>query len=194
VPAGGAELARGAALLPSPVAGRAPVDYQDPRYGFRLSVPGGWRQASVADEDRPALAADYDLVWEDPDSRARLSVSAWEGSRLTSFLLWTALVGAGMQSIDGQLPTNAVVAGQPALLLWAAESPSSPTRYALFLEHGGTFYRLAYGAHDGGAALGDFARALVSLRWDGEADAVDVLPLRVAPADRYWPSERLFGP
>src|SRR3990172_1644565 len=85
--------------------------YHDPRYGFELTVPARWRRAEVSDEDRTTLAADYDVVWEDPDNSARLAVSAWDGRAVASFVLWAPLVAGGMQPIDGQTPYNAYVAG-----------------------------------------------------------------------------------
>ncbi len=183
----------GDAMLPSPAHGGSPERYSDPRYGFELTVPAEWRRATVATEPRQTLAADYDVVWEHPDTGARLAVSAWDADTVTSFGLWSALLGAGMQSVDGRMPTNAVVAGQPALLLWAAETPTTPARWAVFLAHGDTYYRVAYAAQDGGAAIADYARALATLRWPGEASTPLMLPLRGQPGNHYWPSEGLFG-
>ncbi len=192
IPAAGGESG-GMAVLPSPVTDGKAQEHSDTRYGFRLMVPAGWARAQVSDDERPALAADYDVVWEDPDSGARLAVSAWNGENVASFVLWSALVGSGMQSVDGQVPTNAVVAGQPALLLWAPETPVTPARFALFLERDGTYYRVTYSAHDGGAAISDYARALATLRWPDSPDTPLLLPLRAVPDSRYWPSSRLYG-
>jgi hypothetical protein len=182
-----------APVLPSPAVAGAPERYTDPRYAFDLAIPAGWRRAAVTDEARPALAADYDVVWEQPDTGARIAVSAWDARTVTSFLLWSALLGAGMQSADGQTPTNAIVAGRPALLLWAPETPTTPARLAVFLARGNTYYRIAYTAYDGDAAVADYARALATLHWPGDAASTLVLPLRGLPNSRYWPSERLYG-
>lgn len=190
--AGGAARA-GVAVLPSPVSQAAPLRYVDARHGFEMQVPAGWRQAKISDAERPPLAADYDVVWEDPTSGARLAASVWDAEPTTSFVLWSALAGAGMTSVDGTAPYNAVVAGQPALLLAAPESPTMPARYAAFFGRAGKHYRLAYAAFDGGNAIADFARALASLRWPGDPPATLVLPLRTQAEGRYWPSEELFG-
>jgi hypothetical protein len=194
--AGGAEspAVAGVAVLPSPVGQDPPVRYLDARHGFEMQVPAGWRQAKVSDAERPPLAADYDVVWEDPSSHARLAASVWDAVPETSFMLWSALVGTGMSSVDGMTPYNAVVAGQPALLLGAPESPTTPARLAVFFGREGKHYRLAYTAHDGGAAISDYARALASLHWPSDPPATLVLPLRALASGRFWPSDQLFGP
>jgi hypothetical protein len=210
-------------VLPSPRSAAAPQRYVDARHGFELLVPGGWRQGKSAPEggggddpdvaaagpgagsgslDAPpagaqaglaGLAADYDVAWEDPATGARLAVSAWEAGRVASFPLWSALVGAGMAPTAGEAPYNALVAGQPALLLWAPESAVSPARYALLFERGGRYFRLAYGAADGGAGLVDFGRAAASLRWPEDTPAAAVVPLSPPGAGRYWPGEAFIG-
>jgi hypothetical protein len=190
--------APGGQVLPSPRSDAAPVRYVNGRYGFEMAVPAGWRRAELREAAPPARAADYDLVWEDPATGARISVSAWDSAGATSFLLWSAILAGGMEPVAGiepvagQAPTNALVAGRPALLVRAPETPATPARYAAFFEHEGSYFRVEYSAQDGGAALTDFARALLSLRWPAEPPVDAVLPLRGAEISRYWPAERLF--
>jgi len=180
--------------LPTPSgSGRQWRVYRDPQYGFQLEVPAGWRASEVGDEDAPASSADHSAVFEAADTGARLAVSVWEASELASFYLWAGVVARGMQSVDGQLPTNALVAGHAALVVWAPESPATPAQYAALLARQSRYYRLAYSATDGGAALGDFVRALVPLSWDGE-ETQDIIPPLPAPTGRFYPSNLLFGP
>ena len=197
-PAAGLE----AAPTPTPVGVTGPLPteaepvgalaaWTDERYGFRVLLPERWRPATVDGAEGPLGAADYDVVFEDPATGARLAASVWEAAGWASFGAWATAAAPGYTSVDGGWPTNAVVAGHPALVVWSPETPTSPLRYAALLEVDGRFYRLAHTAPDGGGSVADFARALVSLGWAAE-ETVDLIPPLPAPSGRYYPSERLF--
>ena len=163
--------------------------------GYQVRIPAGWRQASVNEAAPPLRAADHDLVLEEPNSGARIAVSIWDASELVPLVLWAPSVAEGMRPVDGQWAQNAVLAGEPAMLLWAQETPISPARYAAFVGHAGRYLRLAYSASDGGEALDSYAQLLNSLRWSDAVDATDVgdrLPPLPMPRPRYHPSGRLF--
>lgn len=177
--------------LPTPGEGHRWREYQEPVTGLSLQVPDHWQHALLRREDSPAPVADIDVVFEDTASAARLAVSAWDASQLASFTSWASTTARGMQSVDGRLPVNALVAGREALVTWAPESATTPATYAAFLEREGIFYRVAYTAADGGGAIGDFIRALVTLEWD-EAQTVDTVPPLPVPTGRYFPSDLLF--
>jgi hypothetical protein len=166
--------------------------YQDADHGFRLDVPADWETATVA-QVGPLYAADYDVVFAAPGSPARIAVSAWSTTGRAPFGLWLPLAAGGMLAVDGRFPTNAVVAGRPAAIVWSPESAADAAYYAAFLEDGGRHYwRVAYGAGDGGEAITDFLRALVTLEW-GSEPTLDTIPPLPAPTSRYHPRERLFG-
>jgi hypothetical protein len=193
------------------------VSFEDPALGLSTSLPAGWREATFRDAADPHSAADShgatdslnaadrDRLLEDPASGARLAISAWDARDLAPLELWVMGVASGMRSIDGRWPSNARLAGEDAIALWAPESPTQPARYAVFLAHGGRYYRLAYAANDGGAAMGAYALMLARLRWldarselgsepsdvtdsedlaDAETATLPPLPL---PGSRYFP-------
>jgi hypothetical protein len=167
--------------------------YVDQLYGFELELPEDWREATI--EPAPmavAEIADHDVAFEQPDTRARIAVSVWDAAGRAPFALWLGIVARGMVAVDGQLPTNAWVAGQPALVVWSPDTPTTPAHYGVFLERDGRYYRLTYSATDGGAGIGTFLRALVTLTWNDEP-ATDLIPRLPLPREPYYPSERLFG-
>lgn len=151
------------------------LSFDDPALGLATSLPAGWREATLDGPADPLTAADRDRLLEHPASGARLAISAWDARDLAPLELWVMGVASGMRSIDGRWPRNARLAGEDAIALWAPESPTQPAHYAVFLAHGGRYYRLAYAAHDGGAAMGAYALMLAKLRWldPQSADAAD---------------------
>jgi hypothetical protein len=80
----------------------------------------------------------------------------------------------------------------PALVLWAPESPVLPAVYTTLLQHEGAVYRVSYAAHDGGAALLDYLRLLVSLEWTeahrSAGDTLDTIPPLPQPPSPYFPN------
>ena len=132
---------------------------------------------------------------EDPQTGARMALSIWAASDDQPLEGWARRVAPGMQPTDGSWEASATVAGQPALALWSPESATRPGHYATLLLAGGRLHALSYAAHDGGASLADYAKALVSLRWLDSAegaDRPDQVPLFPMPSPRFYPSGRLF--
>ncbi len=186
-------LARPGLLPPGPET----EPLRDDALGLATWLPEGWQRVSLQGEDAPWSAADHDLVLEDPATGARLALSAWDAGQLPPLHLWLPGIAAGLQSVDGKWPVNAQIAGVPALVLWSPEDPTTPGRYAAFLSRGGRYYRLAYSARDGGAAVGAFVSMLARLTWldasgseltSSSAALVPPLPL---PSARYFPGEGL---
>ena len=182
-------------LLGGPPPSTDTVLVEDPALGIRIELPRGWQSAVFDDADGPLGAADRDLVVEDPASGARMAVSAWDASELAPLNLWLMGVASGMRSVDGRWPSNARVAGEDAMALWAPESPTQPASYAVFLAHEGRYYRVAYAARDGGDAIDAFLTSLAQFDWlspavsaSSEADTVPSLPM---PAARYFPGQSL---
>lgn len=168
---------------------------RDPRWNYALMFPKDWRSAAVDGGSGLLAQADHDRVVEDPTTGARLALSVWTADEERSLADWAARVAPGMLPADGSWQPNARVAGSPALALWAPESATQPVRYATLLLAGGRLYALSYAAQDGGAALADYAKALVSLSWLDDAAAEgspDQVPLFPLPAPRYYPSDQLF--
>lgn len=167
----------------------------DPRWNYALMVPKNWRSAAVDGGSGLLAQADHDRVVEDPVTGARLALSVWNAPEAQGLADWAARIAPGLQPADGSWQPNAMVAGSPALALWAPESATQPVRYATLLQAGGRLYALSYAALDGGAALADYAKALVSLRWldaSETAGSPDQVPLFPLPAPRYYPSSQLF--
>ena len=168
---------------------------QDEGWDYEVMFPKGWRSATVERSGTLLTQADHDRVVEDPLTGARMALSVWTASEDQPLEAWAERVAPGMQPTDGTWPANARVAGRPAVALWAPESATQPGHYATLLLKDGRLYGLSYAARDGGTALADYAKALVSLRWlaegdrEGQADQVPLFPL---PAPRFHPSERLF--
>jgi len=166
--------------------------YRDPGGQFQLQVDQSWRSATAEADGAPLPAADFDVIFVDPDTGARMALSHWDlGVELPLHRAAMSLA-PGQAPVNSAGPTNAVVAGEPALLLWAPESPVQPAVYTALLEHEARLYRLAYAAGDGGAGLLDFTRLLVSLEWlaaDGSPTAtIDTIPPLPQPASRYFPT------
>jgi hypothetical protein len=180
-----------AALLPTPRQDSPLARYADARFGFRLDLPEHWRHAVAVDPAPIFPTADYDVVFEEATSHARLAVSVWENAPDDASTLWAALVAPGLQSVDGRWPTEAQVSGVPAAVLWADETPVVPARYAVCLVRDGRRYRVAYAASDGGARLSEYARAVVSFEL-GADDTPDTIPPLPRPGGRYFPTEALF--
>ncbi|MCB0217631.1 MAG: hypothetical protein H6648_05645 [Caldilineae bacterium] len=182
-------------LLGDPSTGDDTVLVEDPALGVRIALPRGWQSADFDADDGPLGAADRDLVVEDPATGARMALSAWDARELAPLHLWVMGVASGMRSVDDVWPSNARVAGEDAIALWAPESPIRPASYAVFLAHDGRYYRVAYAARDGGDAIDRFVTALAQLDWlspavsaSAEADTLPPLPM---PAARYFPGQGL---
>lgn len=186
VPAGASGPVRGPLPIP-PGADRELLPYRDEAAGFAFQRLASWEARTpgpVEDEDGRSRT----VVFEDPDSRARLAVTVWPGRGATPpARAWVEQQAPGMDSVDDHWPTEAVVAGVPAVIVWRDESPDAPARYAAFVRRGGDLVRIAYAASDGGALLGEFARALVTLEWE-DGDTTDLVPPLPRPAGRYFPS------
>jgi hypothetical protein len=110
-----------------------------------------------------------------------------------------------MRPVDGAYPTNAFIAGEPALVVGEAESPTSPLRYAAFLAKGDSYLRIAWSAPTGAVRSTDYLRALATFQWPSADEASDPAndsaaigagnqapPLRL-PAGLYFPSDSLFS-
>lgn len=171
---------------------------RDEDWAYELMLPAAWPVASLGD-DGPGLLtqAQHDRVVEAPSGGARLALSVWQVEDPSrSLQAWAERLVPGLAPVDGSWEPNATVAGQPALCLWSAESATQPLRLATLLQHGGRLYLLSYSAPDGGAALGHYLKALVSLRFldaaAASAESADQVPPLPLPAPRYYPSERLF--
>lgn len=170
-----------------PGAGRDLVPYRDAAGGFAFERLASWEARTpgrIEDDDGRSRT----VVFEERGSRARLTVTVWPGRGATPpARAWVEEQAPGMDSVDGRWPTEAVVAGVPAVIVWRDESPDAPARYAAFVRHGGDLVRVAYAASDGGALLGEFARALVTLEWE-DGDTTDLIPPLPRPAGRYYPA------
>jgi len=188
--------------------------YQDEPNGVSLMLPDGWREAlPLPSAELAARLPDHDVVFESPDGGQRLAVSTWGALERPPFGDFVATVVAGMQPVDGLWPTNAFIAGVPALVVGAPEGPTTPLSYAAFLEHQDRYYRIAWSAYDGARDTTVFARALATLAWpaqtgspelpgpeapDAAANALrlgeaPMVPRLELPAGVYFPSEALFG-
>lgn len=168
---------------------------RDPRWNYAVLFPEDWPSAAVDGSGSLLAQADHDRVVEDPRTGARMALSVWTAGEDLPLEDWAGRVAPGMQPTDGSWQANATVAGRPALALWAAESATRPGHYVTLLLKDGRLYGLSYAARDGGAALADYAKALVSLSWPNDpvmADQADQVPLFPLPAPRFHPSERLF--
>ncbi len=166
---------------------------------------GQWSRAEVllAEGDGPDQA-DIDVILEAPDGGSRLALSAWNATERVPFELWVLSVAGGMRSIDGQYPFNAMIGGVPALIVGDPETPTSPVRYAAFLDRDSYFIRLAWSGGGPSADPYDFARALVTLNWDDSPGAAvdaaanaasdfDTVPAFDLPNGLYYPSDSLFA-
>jgi len=200
---------------PAPLVQAAPPSgwrvYQDAVHGLALMLPEGWREAvPQPSRELAALLPDHDAVFESPDGGQRLAVSTWGAAERPPFAEFAASAVAGMQPVDGLWPTNAFVAGVPALVVGAPEAPTTPLSYAVLLEHDDRYHRIAWSAYDGARDATVFARALATLAWTAVADpaapaapdeAADAMRLGDAPmvprldlpSGVYFPSEALFG-
>lgn len=171
---------------------------RDEGWSYELMLPAGWSAAAL-DDDEPGLLtqAQHDRVVEAPAGGARLALSVWEAEDPSLDLQeWAQRLAPGLGPVDGSWEPNATVAGQPALCLWSAEAATQPLRLATLVRHGGRLYLLSYSAPDGGASLGHYLKALVSLRFldtaAGAAEPADQVPPLPLPQPRYYPSEQLF--
>jgi hypothetical protein len=169
--------------------------YRDPQGEFQLMIDRSWQAAETDGEGAPP-AAERDLTFVQPASGARLAVSIWDAAAGIALDRLATDLAPGLVPVDGRWPSNAMVAGERAIVLWAPESPAVPAVYAVFFEHEGRVYRVAYAANDGGAALLDFLRLLVTLEWiapDGSVgDTIDTIPPLAQPPSRYFPSAALL--
>ena len=183
----------GAGLLPT-VSARAGslTTYRDERDGFRLQVQSFWRKAAVSSDPRWPVEPDYDVVFEEPVTGARLAVSRWPEGAPVAASQWVRLLAPGMEPVDGRWPSVATVAGEAATLVWSDESATAPARYGAFFERNGRRYAVTYSAADGGGLAEEYVRALVTLEWT-EADTPDLIPLPPRCGNRYYPSTALFG-
>ena len=181
-------------VLPTQTHPSQPRRYSDPAFGFQVMLPDNWQAAEVhADDATPIDAADYDVVFEEPESHARMSFSVWANPAQIPLNMWIMDAGSGMRSVRDQWPTNAFIAGAPALVMWSPETPATPARYGAFFVHDQQYWRVLYSADDGGVAAADFVRALRTLGWsDGDTGAI-VPPLQW-PTARYFPHARLYEP
>ncbi len=179
--------------LAVPAGRQAPLEtYRDPEGDFQVEIPRTWQAAVIDGSTAPWPAADQDVIWIQPDSGARLAVSMWQLGAQVPLPRAALEFAPGQAPVSANGPTNAMVAGVPALVLWAPESPVLPAVYTTLLQHEGAVYRVSYAANDGGAALVDYVRLLVSLEWttpDGSAgDTLDTIPPLPQPTSRYFPS------
>jgi hypothetical protein len=170
-------------LPTAPGEGTPLVRYQDARYGFRMDLRDSWRPADAATTEPAFPDADYNVVFEDPDTGARLAVSVWDDGTVVDVPLWVPAVAPGMRPVGDEWVPRDTVAGEPTLAMWSAQSPTLPARYAAFLTHDGRRYRVAYSAADGGARIGEFVRALVSLEF-GDDDTPDLVAPLPQPTPR----------
>lgn len=172
------------------------VEQRHEGLGAAFVMRADWRRAEVllSEGDAPDRA-DIDLVFEAPDGGSRLALSAWDTGERAPFELWVMSVAGGMRSIDGRYPYNAAVGGAQALIVGEAETPTSPVRYAAFLDRGSHFVRIAWSGSGPSADPYDFARALVTLTWADALElgqAADTVPGLDLPSGIYYPSESLF--
>jgi len=184
-----------------PASELAPTLARDAVLGFEMQVPGGWRRAEVA--GTAPDGAERDVIFEHPDGDARLAVSAWPAPADAAFSDFASgVAAAGMVSVDGRQPTNALIAGDPALVVGDRERPTAPVRFAALLGHGDRFYRVAWSGAGPAADSSIFLRALISLTWDDTAstsadtaapDIVDIVPALAPNGGVYYPSASLFG-
>jgi hypothetical protein len=183
-------------VLPTLPSGGGTLHYVDETGhlgGFRLDLSSNWRQLDTTDS-RAASSEPVHVIFSNPASGARLAVTAWPGEgKAPLSRTWIQEQAPGMASVDGRWPTEAVIAGDQALIVWADEAPDVPARYAAFVRHAGNAYRVAYSASDGGALLADYARALVSLEWTDD-DTTDMVPPLPRPAGRFFPPVVLAEP
>jgi len=190
-----------AAVLGRPItaaAAAAPLRaYSDARDGFEAIVDTSWRVVTVQDGAAPPPAPAYSVMFGQSGTGARMAISRWRVAAAVPLERWAADVAGGLASVNGRTPTNAMVAGSAALLLWAPESPTVPARYEALLRRGDRVYGVAYAAYDGGAAMQSFVRLLVTLEWPGAGGAarptVDLIPPLLPPAARFFPSARFFA-
>jgi hypothetical protein len=176
--------------------------FRDGEAGFGFQLPPGWQRTRVTpDLDRDPMAADYDVIFESPDQAQRIAVSVWDAAERADFKTWVLSAAGGMRPVDGAYPTNAYIAGEPALVVGEAESPTSPLRYAAFLAKGGSYLRIAWSAPTGAVRSTDYLRALATFQWPSADEATDSAtqgagnqapPLRL-PAGLYFPSDSLFS-
>lgn len=176
--------------------------FRDSEAGFGFQLPPGWQRTRVTpDLDRDPMAADYDVIFESPDESQRIAVSVWDAAERADFKTWVLSAAGGMRPVDGAYPTNAFIAGEPALVVGEAESPTSPLRYAAFLAKGGSYLRIAWSAPTGAVRSTDYLRALATFQWPSADEASDSAaqgagnqapPLRL-PAGLYFPSDSLFS-
>lgn len=171
--------------------------FSDPQGDFQLKMDRSWQATETGGAGASPPAAERDLTFVHPDTGARLAVSIWDAGADVALDRLALDLAPGLAPVDGRRPSNAMVAGEPAIVLWAPESPAVPAVYAAFFEHQGRVYRVAYAANDGGAALLDFVRLLVTLEWvapDGSVgDTIDTVPPLTQPASRYFPSAALLA-
>lgn len=198
--AGSANRARAETL---PGQSRTSPFYEDLISGFGLHLPDGWQRTERQSDASLPSFGDHDLILQDPQSGARFAISSWDAEGLASLPLFLGRIAPGFQPVDGDWQSNAEISGQPALVLWAPDSPTTPARYLAAMEHQGRFICLGYTALDGGAARERFKQLLESMRFhavDHARLAGDVegardttrLPRLPLPEGRYFPAESLF--
>jgi len=173
-------------------------NYRDPRDGFEVIVDATWRAVALEGGRRdPLPAAAYSVTFAQSGTGARMSIRRWQVADAIGVDRWAVDVASGSVSVNGRMPTNAMIAGVPAVLVWSPESPVVPARYEAFFRRGGQIYGVAYAAYDGGRAATDFIRLLVTLEWAGAGGSVqphvDLIPPLPSPEARFFPSARLFG-
>lgn len=185
-------------IAPDPQLPLAPEGFvwaRDEQLGLRVHVPEGWRSAvPEPDEVQATYAADYDRIFEAPDGSERLAFSEWEAEGRAPLLLFVPSVAEGMRSVGGEQPFNARISGHPALLLSGSESPTTPLRYAAFLERAGRYVRVTWATYDGDPDATAFQRALASVHWpDDMVEGANAALAPRQPAGLYFGSDRLFG-
>jgi hypothetical protein len=182
---------------PKPPVGQEPspqepgyVPFRDARGQFTLDYPSTWAWADVAEPGQPSDARH--VLFEDTHTAARIVVSIWE-NRGASLEDWAQLSSPGWQlPPSALLLPNARVADQAAIMLWHPETPHAPARVAVFFGYGDAIYRVVYSAADGGQAVQQFIKALVSLEVD-QPLATDVIPAIPNWNARFYPSRLLFS-
>ncbi len=176
---GGADA--GARRVPAP----APVDnaldlitVRDDN-GFFFDMPPGWRERRLQPSlGEDPLASDYDVIFESPGGEQRIAVSVWDAAERAAFPAWVMSVAGGMRSVDGNHPTNAYIAGLPALVVGEAETPTSPLRYAAFLAKHDRYVRIAWSSPDGSVGSTDFMRTLATFDWPDVTTTKQGQPVR----------------
>jgi len=170
------------------------VTYSDPVFGFRLDHLETWKPV-VVETHGGAFALtrkQYNVLFVHQGSPGRLAVTVLDdvpvGER--DLVSLAALLDPEMKPVDGRKPTNATIAGRPALIVWRQETPIAPTTYAAVLHDAGTAYAIQYEAADGGRMLEEFLRAIVTFEL-GPGNSPDTVPPMPRPTPRFYPQDVL---